>query len=99
MNMMKESIDIESSSFEEAVQQPVWVDAMVDDYDSIIKNNVLEVVPRPMDKSVVTSRWIYKVKQAKNGSVEKQKAIFVARRFSQVEGIDYDETFLPIARY
>ena len=45
------------------------------------------------------SRWIYKVKQATNGSVEKYKAIFVAWGFSQIEGINYDETFAPIARY
>eukprot|EP00253_Pinus_taeda_P033650 PITA_33650 len=45
------------------------------------------------------SRWIYKVKQVADGSVEKYKARFVARGFSQIEGIDYEETFAPIARY
>jgi hypothetical protein len=48
---------------------------------------------------VVVSRWIYKVKQAVDGNVEKYKARFVARGFSQIEGIDYDETFAPVARY
>jgi len=48
---------------------------------------------------VVSSRCLYKVKQVADVSVEKHKARFVARRFSQVEGIDYDETFSPIARY
>jgi len=47
----------------------------------------------------VTSRWLYKVKQVADGNVEKHKARFVARGFSQVKGIDYDETFAPIARY
>ena len=72
---------------------------MVEEYDSIVKNSVWDIVPRPIDKSVVGSRWIYKVKQAADGSVEKYKARFVAQGFSQIEGIDYDETFAPVTRY
>jgi hypothetical protein len=72
---------------------------MVEEYDSIVKNSAWEIVLRPVDKLVVGSRWIYKVKQANNGSVEEYKARFVAWGFSQIEGIDYDETFTPVARY
>eukprot|EP00253_Pinus_taeda_P029488 PITA_29488 len=54
---------------------------------------------RPQGKSVVSSRWLYKVKQAADGSVEKHKARFVSRGFSQVKGINYDEVFAPVARY
>jgi hypothetical protein len=72
---------------------------MVEEYDSIVKNSVWDIVPRSIDKSVVGSRWIYKVKQASDGSVEKYKARFVARGFSQIEGIYYGETFAPVARY
>ena len=63
---------------------------MVEEYDSIIRNSAWEIFPRPVGKSVVGSRWIYKVKQAIDGSVEKYKARFVARGFSQIEGIDYE---------
>ena len=99
MALMRKCIVTEPSSFEEAVEDPAWVDAMVEEYDSIVRNSVWEIVPRPEGKSVVGSRWIYKVKQAADGSVEKYKARFVARGFSQIEGIDYEETFAPVVRY
>eukprot|EP00253_Pinus_taeda_P009394 PITA_09394 len=63
----------------------------MEEYDSIVKNNVWDVVPRPKDKSVVSSRWLDKVKQAVDGSVEKHKARFVDHGFSQ---IDVKTTFL-----
>ena len=69
------------------------------DYDSIVRNSAWEIVPRPVGKSIVWSRWIYKVKQATDGSVKNYKARFVAQGFSQIEGIDYEETFAPVARY
>jgi len=92
MALMSESVETKPSSFKEAVQSLVWVDAMVEEYDSIIRNNAWEVVPRPEDKSMVGSRWIYKVKQAAYGSVKKHKVRFVPKGFSQVEGNDYEET-------
>ena len=48
---------------------------------------------------MVTFHWFYKLKHATDGSVEKYKAWFVVRGFSQVEGVDCDETFAPVARY
>jgi hypothetical protein len=73
----------EPSTFEEAIGQQVWKDAMVEEYSSIMKNDVWEVVPRPKGKSMVTSRWLYKIKYAVDGSIENSKAWFVARGFSQ----------------
>jgi len=70
----------------------------VEDYDSIIHISVWHVVLRVKEKSVVSSRWLYRVKKAIDGSVGKYKARFMAHGFSQVDGIDYDETF-PVARY
>ena len=71
----------------------------MNEYHSIMKNDVWEIVLRPEGKSMVTSSWLYKLKHVADGSVEKYKSRFVAWGFSQVEGIDYDETFLPISRY
>jgi hypothetical protein len=72
---------------------------MTEEHQSILKNDAWDVVPRPEGKSVVTSKWIYKIKHAIDGSIEKYKEKFVARGFSQVEGVDYDDTSAPVARY
>ena len=64
-----------------------------------MKYDVWDIDPKLEGKSVVSSKWIYKIKHATNKSIEKYKARFVARGFSQKEGIDYEETFAPVARY
>jgi hypothetical protein len=64
-----------------------------------MKNDVWEIVPRPKEKLVVTSKWVYKIKHAVDGSVEKYKERFIARGFSHKEGEDYDETFSHVVRY
>ena len=63
MDLMSKCIVTEPYSFQEAVQQPTWVDAMVEEYESIVKNNAWEIVPRMVNKSMVGSRWIYKVNE------------------------------------
>ena len=75
---MSKCIVTNPSYFEEAVQEATWVDSMVEEYDSIVRNSAWEIVPRPVGKSDVGSRWIYKVKQAANRSIENYKARFVA---------------------
>ena len=85
MDMMTELVEIKLASFEEAVEKPVWVDDMVEEYDSIVRKNVWEVVPKFADKLVVGLRWIYKVKQEADESVDKHRTRFVAIGFSQME--------------
>lgn len=97
--LMSELIEVEPSSFQEASKHQVRRDAMVEDYSSIMKNSVWEVVPQPKDKSVVGLRLLYKIKHATDSSVEKFKVRFVAKGFSQKEGVNYDETLAPVARY
>jgi hypothetical protein len=99
MALMCDLIKKEPTCFEEAIQKKEWVDAMIEEYQSIIKNDVWEIVPRPKNKDAVSSKWIYKIKHTADGSIEKHKARFVARGFSQKEGIDYEETFAPVAKY
>ena len=96
---MKKFINEEPTTFEEASQKKQWKEAMIEEHQSIMKNDIWEIVPRPKEKSLVTSKWVYKIKHSVDKSVDKYKARFVARGFSQKEGEYYDETFSPIARY
>lgn len=96
---MNNIIHVEPYTFEEAVKDQMWKEAMVEEYESIIHNDVWEVVPRPQDKFVVSFEWLYKIKHGIDGSIKKYNARFVARGFSQKEGIYYDEMFAPIAHY
>ena len=96
---MSSILDSEPSTYDEAASKQCWKDAMMEEYESIMKNDVWEVVPRSEGKSVVTSKWIFKIKHAADGSIEKYTSRFVAREFSQKEGVDYDEMFALVARY
>ena len=79
---MSNILDLEPSTYDEAAGQQCWKEAMMEEYKSIMKNDVWEVVPRPNGKSVVTSKWIFKIKHVADGSIDKYKARFVARGFS-----------------
>jgi hypothetical protein len=96
---MSDIVELEPTCFEEANARQEWKDSMMEEDASIIKNDVWEIVPRPKNKSMVSSKWIYKIKHATNGNIDNYKARFVAQGFSQKGGVDYDETFAPVARY
>jgi hypothetical protein len=73
---MNHIIDYEPSSYEEASSQPVWRYAMMEEYQSIMKNDVWVIILRPNGKYLVTFKCIYKMKHAAE-SIEKKKMIFV----------------------
>jgi hypothetical protein len=59
---------------------------------------VYEVIPRPKDKNVVGSKWVFRIKRGPDGAVLKYKARVVAQGFTRIEGVDFDETFAPVAK-
>jgi hypothetical protein len=71
---MNHIIDSEPYCHGEETCEQVWQDAMTEEYQFILKNDVWDIVLRPDGKSVVTSKWIYKIKHAADGNVEKYKA-------------------------
>jgi len=64
-----------------------------------MKNDIWKIVTRLARKSMIGSKWLYKVNHETNGNVEKYTMMFIAIRFSEKEGVDYKETYAPMARH
>ncbi|KAL5752556.1 hypothetical protein ACOSQ2_023063 [Xanthoceras sorbifolium] len=88
----------EPHTYREAHTDPLWQQAMHEELDALQKNHTWDMVDLPHGQSVVGCRWIYKIKTKADGSIERYKARLVARGFTQEYGIDYEETFAPVAR-
>jgi transposase InsO family protein len=100
--MWNESAAIEPQNYEDAVNHPLygkeWTAAIQEEYDSLMKNGAWELVDLPRGKNIVSCKWVFKAKQDANGNVVRFKARLVARGFSQAYGIDYFDTFAPVAK-
>ncbi|KAM1712704.1 hypothetical protein ACFX12_023548 [Malus domestica] len=76
-----------------------WQNAMQEEYDSLRAQGTWKLVPPPENRSIVGSKWVYKVKKNPNGSISRYKARLVAQGFSQEHGVDYSDTFSPVVRH
>ncbi|KAI3770544.1 hypothetical protein L6452_01680 [Arctium lappa] len=89
---------IEPTKVSEALADPDWIIAKQEKLNQFDALKVWRLVPRPKGKSIIGTKWIFKNKKDKDGIVIRNKAILVAKGYRQEEGIDYDETFAPVAR-
>lgn len=88
----------EPSSFSQAVNDLYWQQAMQTELEALERNNTWTLTTLPPDKTAIGCKWIYKVKYHADGTVERLKARLVAKGYTQQEGIDYIETFSPVAK-
>jgi hypothetical protein len=88
---------IEPHKIDDALRDPDWVVAMQEELNNFTRNEVWHLVPRP-NQNVVGTKWVFHNKQDDNGVVTRNKARLVAKGYPQVEGLDFDETYAPVAR-
>ena len=89
---------VEPSNFEEAKNDEHWIKEMEEELSQIEKNKTMELVPRPMDKNVIDTKWVLRNKLNEYGQVTRNKARLVCKGYAQFEGIGFEETFAPVAR-
>ncbi|GJT80358.1 retrovirus-related pol polyprotein from transposon TNT 1-94 [Tanacetum coccineum] len=89
---------VEPKNFKQAMTEPSWIDAMQEEIHEFERLEVWELVPCPDNVFLIKLKWIYKVKTDESGGVLKNKARLVAQGFRQEEGIDFEESFAPVAR-
>ncbi|WVZ79892.1 hypothetical protein U9M48_027417 [Paspalum notatum var. saurae] len=98
LNLQAVTVAPVPTSYRRALDDPHWRRAMEDEFQALVANNTWTLVPRPPSGNVVTGKWIFKHKLYSDGTLDRYKARWVLRGFTQRPGVDYDETFSPVVK-
>jgi len=89
---------VEPNTISEALKDESWIATMHDELNQLTRNNVWTLVPRSDQMNIIGTKWVFKNKLDESGVIIKKKARLVAKGYNQEKGIDYDETYAPVAR-
>lgn len=88
----------EPTTYKSALQIPHWHQAMCDEYNALCKQKTWSLVPLPTHHNILGYRWMFKTKFNVDDTVARYKARLVAQGYKQQKGLDYFETFSPVAK-
>ena len=89
---------VEPNKIGEALQDTYWIIAMEEELNQFERIKVWHLVPKPANKTIIGTKWMFRNKLDEYGTVTRNKARLVVQGYNQEEGIDYDETFAPVSR-
>ncbi|KAM2495642.1 hypothetical protein ACFX1W_035605 [Malus domestica] len=89
---------VEPRSYKEAAHFPHWQAAMASELEALEANRTWSLTHLPRGKTPIGCRWVYKIKHRSDGSLERYKACLVAKGYTQLEGVDFHDTFSPTAK-
>ena len=90
--------NIEPKNIYEALADSDWVITMQEELHQFKRNKVWHLVPKPKDRTIIGTKWVFRNKFDELGTVARNKARLVVQGYNQEEGIDYEETFALVAR-
>ncbi|WVZ75826.1 hypothetical protein U9M48_023855 [Paspalum notatum var. saurae] len=86
------------TTIDQALSDPDWINAMHEELNNFTRNEVWTLEAKPQGARVIGTKWVFRNKKDDEGNIVRNKARLVAKGYSQVEGIDFGETFEPVAR-